>query len=240
MKQKKAKPIDYCADPPKTLKNEPFFGMDLDEDQIAFRDAIWNPEKNIVFCDAKAGTGKTTIAIGLAVMLVQYGLYNGISYVVSPTQEQIQGYLPGDQASKSSPYMEPLYEALATVGVNPNTAICSSDNMDYQKSGDAYIECMTHTYLRGTNFEKRVVILDESQNFYREELKKVLTRIHDDCKVIVIGHTGQIDLYKHPEHSGFERYIRHFDGDERVAVCRLTKNHRGWISQHADELEFED
>ena len=68
-------------------------------------------------------------------------------------------------------------------------------------------------------------------------MKKVLTRIHDNCKVIVIGHSGQIDLYSHPEKSGFVRYLDHFKNDERCAVCELTHNHRGWISSWADELE---
>ena len=87
------------------------------------------------------------------------------------------------------------------------------------------------------NFENKVVIIDESQNLYLDELKKVLTRINDNCKTIVIGHTGQIDLYHNPEHSGFARYIEHFKNDERTAVCELTKNYRGWVSTHADELE---
>ena len=68
------------------------------------------------------------------------------------------------------------------------------------------------------------------------ELKKTLTRCHDDCKVIVIGHNLQCDL-PNVSNSGFIRYLQHFDcGDERVAICNLTKNYRGWISSKADEL----
>jgi predicted ribonuclease YlaK len=62
----------------------------------------------------------------------------------------------------------------------------------------------------------------------------VFTRIHDNCKVIVIGHTGQIDIRGG---SGFARYLEHFDGQDRCAVCKLTTNHRGWLSTYADELE---
>ena len=227
-------PTEY----PKTLDGHPFYGLELDAEQIAFRDAIWNPEKLIVFCNAKAGTGKTQIAVATANLLVQYGIYSGIVYVVSPTQEQVQGYIPGDMETKSAPYMELLYEALIKIGVNPTTSILSSDNIRGMKEGTAFIECMTHTFLRGCNFENKVIILDESQNFYNDQLKKTLTRIHDNCKVIVIGHTGQVDLYKNPERSGFSRYLEHFKGDDRTAICELTVNHRGWISTHADELEF--
>lgn len=221
---------------PQTLTEHPFYGLTLDEYQIAFRDAIWRSDKNIVFCNAKAGTGKTLIATATANLLCQYGRYSGISYIASPTQEQKQGYLKGTIEEKSEPYFEPFYEALEKIGVNMNTA--SFGDIMNEKNGTAYIRCMTHTFLRGANFENQVVIIDEAQNYYFDELKKVLTRMHDNCKVIVIGHDGQNDLYKNPENSGFVRYLNWFEPDERAEVCKLVKNYRGWISQHADALTF--
>ena len=221
--------------PPETLLEHPFFGFKLDEEQVKFRDAIWNKDILIVFCNARAGTGKTTIATATADLLVKYGFYKGIVYIASPTQEQKQGYLKGTIEEKSEPYFEPFYQALEKIGVNINTATYA-DIMN-EKNGTAYIECMTHTFLRGCNFENKVIILDEAQNYYTDELKKVLTRIHDNCKVIVIGHSGQIDLYNNPQNSGFVRYLNHFSKDDRCAVCQLTHNYRGWISNFADELE---
>ena len=222
--------------PPQSLQGHQFYGLELDEQQMVFRDAIWNPDKLIVFCNAKAGTGKTTIAAATANLLCEYGLYDGIVYIASPTQEQKQGYLAGSIEEKSEPYFEPFYQALEKIGVNMDTA--SFGDIMNEKNGTAYIRCMTHTFLRGTNFEKKVVIIDEAQNYYFDELMKVLTRIHDNCKVIVIGHDGQIDLFKNPERSGFVRYLNWFAPDERCAVCELTKNYRGWISRHADALTF--
>ncbi len=221
--------------PPETLSEHPFFGFKLDEEQVKFRDAIWDKDKLIVFCNARAGTGKTTIATATADLLVKYGFYKGIVYIASPTQEQKQGYLKGTIEEKSEPYFEPFYQALMKIGVNLNTATYA-DIMN-EKNGTAYIECMTHTFLRGCNFENKVIILDEAQNYYTDELKKVLTRIHDNCKVIVIGHSGQIDLYNNPQNSGFVRYLNHFSKDDRCAVCQLIHNYRGWISNFADELE---
>ena len=221
--------------PPETLSEHPFFGFKLDEEQVRFRDAIWDKDKLIVFCNARAGTGKTTIATATADLLVKYGFYKGIVYIASPTQEQKQGYLKGTIEEKSEPYFEPFYQALEKIGVNLNTA--TYDDIMNEKNGTAYIECMTHTFLRGCNFENKVIILDEAQNYYTDELKKVLTRIHDNCKVIVIGHSGQIDLYNNPQNSGFVRYLNHFSKDDRCAVCQLTHNYRGWISNFADELE---
>ena len=233
---KKSTSITY-DNPPEVLSEHPFFGFKLDEEQEKFRDAIWDKEKLVIFCNAKAGTGKTTIATATAELLVKYGLYKGIVYIASPTQEQKQGYLKGTIEEKSEPYFEPFYQALEKIGVNLNTATYA-DIMN-EKNGTAYIECMTHTFLRGCNFENKVIILDEAQNYYTDELKKVLTRIHDNCKVVVIGHSGQIDLYNNPQNSGFVRYLNHFSKDDRCAVCQLTHNYRGWISNYADELELD-
>ena len=232
----KKKTVDY-TDVPETLEDHPFYGLILDDDQKKFRDAIWDKDKLIVFCDARAGSGKTTITTGVANLLVKYGRYDGIVYIASPTQEMKQGYIPGSITEKSEPYFSPFYQALEKIGVNINTA--TYDDILNQKNGTAFIQCMTHTYLRGCNFENKVIILDECQNYYIDELKKTLTRIHDNCKVIVIGHSGQIDLYYNPDRSGFVKYMEHFANthDDRVAICQLTQNYRGWISRTADELE---
>lgn len=203
-------------DVPMSLRDQPFYGLVLDEQQQVFRDAIWDKNKLIVFCNAKAGTGKTLIATATANLLCKYGRYEGIVYIASPTQEQKQGYLKGSIEEKSEPYFEPFYQALKKIGVNLNTAFY--DDSVNEKYQTAYIECLTHTFLRGTNFENKVVIVDEAQNFYFDELMKVLTRIHDNCKVIVIGHDGQNDLLSNPERSGFVPYLSWFKNDERTAV----------------------
>lgn len=220
---------------PETLSDHPFYGLILDDEQAKFRDAIWSDNTPIVFCNANSGTGKTTIATGVADLLVKYGKYDGIVYIAAPVQEAKQGFLPGSIDDKSEPYFEPFYQALNKIGVNINTATFS--DISNEKFGTAYIQTMVHTFLRGCNFENKVVILDESQNLYFDEMKKVLTRMHDSCKVIVIGHSEQCDIYYNPERSGFVKYLNHFSKDERCAVCTLTKNYRGWISSYADELK---
>lgn len=212
-----------------------FYGLNLDEQQREFVDACLSLDKTIVFVDAAAGTGKTTLAMGAAKMLVhdKRNCLDGIIYIVSPYGEQKQGYLPGSYTEKSEIYYEPAYQALLTCNMNPFTDVYS-ESLTAKRKGDAYVKMLTHTFLRGVNLEKKVVIIDEAQNYTTAELKKVLTRIHDDCKVIVIGHTGQIDIMAH---SGFSRYIQHFQGQEKCQVCKLTKNYRGWLSTYADELE---
>lgn len=212
-----------------------FYDFELDPEQQAFVKNIMSAENTVVFCNAAAGTGKTTIAMGAANILVhdKRNGYNGIVYIVSPYGEQKQGYLPGSITEKSEVYYEPAYQAMIECGMNPNVVVCS-ESMTSKKRGDSYVKLLTHTYLRGTNLSNKVVIIDEAQNYTLAELKKVLTRIHDDCKVIVVGHTGQIDI---AADSGFARYIDHFTGHDRCAVCELTINHRGWLSTYADALE---
>lgn len=114
------------------------------------------------------------------------------------------------------------------------TAI-NDESMVNQKNGTGFITCITDTFLRGTNLDDVVVILDEAQNFTTSQLKKTLTRVGKKAKVIVIGHELQCDL-DNPTTSGFTKYIQHFKDKERTAVCHLTTNHRGWISQCADEV----
>lgn len=235
MAAKKTQRVMEYGNPPKTLDGHPFYGLALDEQQQIFAEAIWNPDNLIVFANACAGSGKTTIAVGVANMLVQYGLYSGIVYVISPVQEEKSGFLPGDADAKTQVYTAPLYDALKKLDINPFTAV-NQESITNQKNGTGYIDCVSHLWLRGCNLENKVVIVEETQNFYKDELKKVLTRIADNSKTIVIGHTGQCDLYHYPERSGFAPYIEHFKDEPYAQICELTKNYRGKVSTHADEL----
>lgn len=233
MAKRKVAP-DYTSGRPPEVIESLFYGLQLDDEQLKFANAIWEPNIDIVFCDAKAGCGKTQIAVGVANMLVQYGLYDELIYIMSPYGERKQGWLPGTITEKSSVYFEALYQALVQCGVNINTAI-NTDSMVNQKNGTGFVTCITDTFLRGSNLDDAVIIIDEAQNFTVPQLKKVLTRVGKKAKVVVIGHDLQCDL-DDPEKSGFLSYIRHFAGQDRVAICSLTNNYRSWISQWADEL----
>ena len=235
MASRKRTTADRPPDRPEKLDLDMFYGMQLDDEQKKFAEAIWSPDIDIVFVNAKAGTGKTTVATGVANLLVQYGVFDGIIYIMAPYGERKQGYLPGSVTEKSSVYFEAFHQALLNCGVNTMTAI-NDESMVNQKNGTGYITCITDTFLRGTNLDNAVVIIDEAQNATASQLKKILTRVGKRTKVIVIGHDQQCDL-DYPNASGFTRYIQHFSGCERAAICELSTNHRGWISQHADELD---
>ena len=220
--------------PPDTIPQEMFYGVRLDDDQHVFANAIWNKDNDIVFVNAKAGTGKTFVATGVANMLVQYNLFSDIIYIMSPYGEKKQGWLPGSIEEKSSVYFEPFLQACMRCNINPFTDFAS--DIGNRKNGTGFVYCITDTFLRGQNLDNAVIIIDEAQNYTTSQLKKVLTRIGNNSKVIVIGHTLQCDL-DDKRVSGFSKYIEHFSGMDRASVCTLSTNHRGWISQHADELE---
>lgn len=234
MATKKKNISTYYGDTPQTINDRPFYGFELDNDQINFVNAILNLDNTIVFCDAKAGSGKTTLSIGTANILVKHNEYDGIVYICSAYGDK-QGFLPGTLTEKSEVYFEPAYQAMIECNMNPHTCV-NSDSMVNQKYGEAYVTLITSTYLRGTNLKHKVIIIDEAQNYSVSELKKVLTRCSDDCKIIVIGHHAQCDLYDKSQ-SGFIKYLNHFNGHEHCQICELTVNHRGWVSQFADELQ---
>jgi phosphate starvation-inducible protein PhoH and related proteins len=227
------------VDAPETLKNSGFFrrlSFKLNEEQKNFRDAIYDKENKIVFCNCKSGTGKTTIAIATACAMVEYGLYDKILYCFSLNNnfQSILGLLPGGIEEKERAFYEPCIEAVIECGYFPDKTI-----QELSEKGDGFISCKSHTFLRGTNIDnKTILIIDEAQNFYADELKKVLTRVKDGAKTIVIGHDGQCDIIKNRNHSGFVPYIHWFKGRPGVAVCELVENHRGWVSRVADDFDI--
>lgn len=236
--------VDYSY-VPETLDGHPFYGFQLDPDQREFVNNIWDDKKKIIVCNARAGAGKTQMAFAAANLLYKYGKFpSGIIYVVSPYGEAKQGFLPGDITEKSEVYFEPLYQAIIKCNEIPEQIIYNesliAQNDKQRQAG--YVKCITHTFTRGTNFEDAVVILDESQNYSFDDLKKTLTRISDSCKVIVIGHNEQKDT--DDDTNGFIEYYDYLKelmlgGEERIAVCELTVNHRGWISSITDALHLQ-
>jgi len=214
-------------------KYELFFGLELTQEQERYVDSIF--DNQITFVNAKAGTGKTTLAVGSARILRDMNPKQDLHYIFSPCQEDRIGFLPGDPSEKEAPYRAPLEDALIKIDENPSQVIFNPKDLMAMKQKKYWVYAYSHVYMRGTNKEGCTLIIDEAQNFTHDELKKVLTRVHDNTKVIVIGHTGQCDLKK-PELSGFADYMEWFRNESYCGVVELTKNFRGPLAQHADNL----
>lgn len=208
-----------------------FFGLTLNEGQQVFRDAIMSEDKQVVIANAVAGSGKTLIATACARMLQAYHGYDGVVYVFSANQEQALGYRPGTTEEKIVDYLQSLEDALIKLNEEPDKAISSTDTI---KMGTAWIDARPSTFLRGVNFNHKVVIIDECQNFTVPEIKKVISRCDDACKVILIGCSAQIDIGA--DRSCFERLIQYLGAYDFVKVCHLPISYRGRLCEIVDNF----
>lgn len=192
----------------------------------------------MLFVEARSGSGKTMMAV-----LVAYALYldskrnQELLYVSSPVQEDALGHSKGSTFEKEKKYALPLYDALEEMNMVPEKVIRNDDAPEEQKDEEVWCGAKTHAYVRGSNIKNKTVIVDEAANFTKSELKKLLSRIHDDSKVFVIGQESQSDL-PNPRKSGFGRYLKHFETEPYVRVHELNVSFRGLISTHADDLEW--
>nr|DAR10589.1 MAG TPA: PhoH-like protein [Caudoviricetes sp.] len=208
-----------------------FFGLSLNEGQQAFKDAIMSGQNQVVMCNAVAGAGKTLLAVACAKLLCAYGKYESAVYVFPTVEEGTLGYRPGDTTSKEADYTGPLLDALYRIGERPTTAIASDSSL---KLGTAWIEARSATFMRGINLEHKVVIIDECQNMTIPLLKRIISRCHDDCLVICLGCTAQMDIPAHQ--SGFKTLLEYLAQFDKVTVCELPVSYRGWLAKAIDGL----
>lgn len=213
--------------------HELFSGIICNEAQKKFRDAVMDEDNNFILVDAVSGSGKTLIAVTCAKQLVANGHYRSCVFIVPTTSEQELGYRPGSTSEKIADYMVPLRQALMKIGEEPDKVI-TNDLEENLKNSSKWVIANSQTFLRGVNFEKQVIIVDEAQNFTIPQIKKIISRNYDNSKIIVIGSTSQIDIK--PEDSCFERLMKHMDGFEGYVKCELPISYRGKLAMHIDKL----
>ncbi len=206
---------------------ELFYGLRLTEEQRIYADSIH--DNLFTGCQARAGSGKTTVAVGVAKILGK-----PLHYIFPTDKEKALGYTTGNQQQKESKYLRPLHDALIEIKENPSQAIINEDDVKQMKLGTGWIYAYSHNFMRGGNIKNSTVIIDEAQNLTINELKTILTRIHDSCHVIMIGDFNQCDI--NPKLSGFLPYIEHYRTEPYFKLCELTKNFRGVISAHAETI----
>ena len=143
-------------------------------------------ENDLIFATGPAGTGKTYIAIALAVRALKNREGRRI-ILTRPAVEAGErlGFLPGDLKDKLDPYLQPLYDALGDM-------IPPKKLQDFMAEGTIQIAPLA--YMRGRTLDKACVILDEAQNTYLGQLKMFLTRMGNNAKFIVTGDASQVDL----------------------------------------------
>ena len=171
-------------------------------------------EQDLVLSIGPAGTGKTYLAMAMAVAALHRHEVSRL-VLTRPAVEAGErlGFLPGSMEEKVSPYLRPLYDAL-------------HDMMGFEKSakliGRDVIEIAPLAFMRGRTLNDSFVVLDEAQNTTTEQMKMFLTRLGYNSKAVVTGDVTQIDL---PEdrRSGLVEATRVLDGVEGIGFMRFTE-----------------
>lgn len=204
----------------------------LDEYQRLYASEV--DKRNVVFVDAAAGTGKTTVAVMKALDMLRKGKISSIVYARLPDKRSGKlGFLPGELADKTAGFMAPFYDALSECGIQPE-----AERMLKEKG---FIETTTDVFMRGRNLKGVFLIIDEAQNAADiTDLQLLLTRPDDNTKICVIGHSEQIDgnvkLYGKDKLNAFQVYAYHMTKKSWATSVKLVTNYRGKVSQWADKV----
>jgi len=179
--------------------------------QKEYVDAVRN--NSVVFGIGPAGTGKTYLAVCLAVAAFKSKQAEKI-ILTRPAVEAGEklGFLPGDLQTKVDPYLRPLYDALQEMlGLETYAKLMEK----------GAIEVAPLAYMRGRTLSNAFIILDEAQNTTKEQMKMFLTRMGEGSKTVVTGDVTQIDL-PDGQRSGLIHAAEILKDVEGVRICRLT------------------
>ena len=192
-----------------TLQGKPIKPKTLG--QKKYVDAI--RDKMITFGLGPAGTGKTYLAMAMAITAFKRNEVGRI-ILTRPAIEAGEklGFLPGDLQSKIDPYLRPLYDALYQI-MGAESFIKNSEK--------GLIEVAPLAYMRGRTLDNAFIILDEAQNTTPAQMKMFLTRIGFGSKVVITGDSTQKDLPS-GQISGLDVAINVVKDIDDIAICRLT------------------
>jgi phosphate starvation-inducible PhoH-like protein len=172
-------------------------------------------DKDLTLCVGPGGTGKTFLAVAMAVGLLRQGQVKRIA-LVRPAVEAGErlGFLPGDIVAKVNPYLRPLFDALHDM-MEPEQVKRYMEN--------DIIEIVPLAYMRGRTLNQAVIILDEGQNTTVAQMKMFLTRMGTGSKIIVTGDITQVDLPKKTR-SGLTDAVERLRDIERIAIVYLDEH----------------
>ena len=174
-------------------------------------------DNDITICNGRAGTGKTLLAVGMALRLLKeypnrYKKVIMVRPAVTVKGEDL-GHLPGNLDEKMLPFMLPMLDSLQFY----------LQNSEYLAMIERRVlEISPISHMRGRTFNNCIIIFDEAQNSTESQMKMVITRIGFSTKLIIEGDVTQSDLHgEDSEWNGLRDAMERFDGIEGVGVCNL-------------------
>ena len=171
-------------------------------------------DNDLTFALGPAGTGKTYIAIALAVAALKNRQAKKI-ILSRPAVEAGEklGFLPGDMKDKIDPYLQPLYDALEDM-------LPAVKLKEYMENN--VIQIAPLAFMRGRTLNDAIIILDEAQNTTKHQMKMFLTRLGMNAKMVITGDVTQIDLPRHTQ-SGLLQALRILRGVKGIGVIEYEK-----------------
>lgn len=204
--------------------------------------ALLDQDTDIVIMDAKAGSGKTLLAMAAACEMVKgkkgYRM-DKVIYTRSNDSEFSEiGFLKGGEYQKMAPWLQAAVDNLEIISreskkkdYEPKNAIDTEENSD-----TAFIQFKNLGFMRGRSINHKVLIIDEFQNLTASQAKTIITRAGQYCKVIILGNLGQIDNdYVSPRSSGLTYTTEKFHGVPFAKVMRLEGVQRSRVAEFAEE-----
>ncbi|QEE31593.1 PhoH family protein [Malaciobacter canalis] len=228
----------------------------LNKEQLFFSNAILKHYFNVLIVEAKAGSGKTLLALSGALKLVRQKYFQRIIYIRNSIESLDKGedigYLPGFE-EKFKIYNHPLMDSLDYIIRSEHKKKSNKKNFQYDELDDvevnARIEQLIQNYsietmwvgeMRGRTLSNAFVIIDEAQNMSNKTMQMVLSRVDNSCKVVILGSNKQIDNFYVNKHTNALTTLLKSTKNESDLVkpfaIKLEKVLRGPITEWAEQI----
>lgn len=189
--------------------------------QETYLELLKNSKKYIVFAIGPAGTGKTMLAVQMAIKMLKEGVINKI-VVTRPavSVDEEHGFLPGTLNQKMEPWTRPIFDVFEEYYHPRDIASMLEDGV---------VEISPLAYMRGRTFKNAFVIADEMQNATPSQMKMLLTRIGENSRMIVTGDLNQADR---PKENGLLEFCNFYDQGGDYRMIAMAKFESKDIERH--------